>query len=379
MVERLLHSLPIGGGGGGIAKVLPRLDPRGSGKRSGRLRRVKVLVTGATGFLGSWITRAAVQAGHSVRVLVRQTSKRDGLAGVAVETATGNVLDRASLDLALGGVDAVIHAAGSVGQRPRDEKTLYAVNVGGARNVFEAAKARGVRVVHTSSISAIGFAAEPVVMNEEAPYRTQAPPLHYGESKRQGELLALGMAKDGLDVVVLNPGTMFGPGDVYFTSTRMVIEYLRGRLRFVPRGGVSYCDIRDAAKAHVAALTSGKRGERYIVAGHNLTLFDFLAKLSALTGLGGPRRLPPVLPTVLALLSEGVAKIAEHSLEELNRAVVKHGALYNWVDSSKAVSALAYRIRPIEESLADTLRDLLTRGVYPARTEKLRALWEQKP
>jgi dihydroflavonol-4-reductase len=340
---------------------------------------MKILVTGATGFLGSWIAREAVAAGHSVRVLVRRTSKLEGLAGVAVETATGDVVDRATIDLALDGMEAVIHAAGSVGQRPRDEKTLYAVNVGGAKNVLEAAKARGLRVVHTSSISAIGFTPEPVVQDERSPYRTQSPPYHYGESKRQGELVALEMAKNGLDVVVLNPGTMFGPGDVYFTSTRMVLEYLKGRLRFVPRGGVSYCDIRDAARAHVAALTRGQRGERYIVSGHNLTLHDFLGRLSALTGMGGPRRLPQGLATALALLSEGVAKLVPHSLEEVNRAVVKHGALFNWVDSSKAERELGYRIRPLEESLTDTLRDFLARGVFPAKTEKLRALREASP
>jgi len=337
---------------------------------------VKVLVTGATGFLGSWIARELIGAGHSARALVRPTSKLDGLVGTNVENAMGDVLDRPSLDAALTGMDAVIHAAGAVGQRPRDEKTLYAVNVEGARNVLQAAKARGVRLVHTSSISAVGFTAEPVVANEQAEYRTQSPPYPYGESKWQGELLALAMAKDGLDVVVLNPGTMFGPGDVHFTSTRMVLEYLRGRLRLVPKGGVSYCDVRDVAKAHVAALTAGRRGERYIVAGHNLSLFDLLARLSDLTGLGRPGRLPPVLPAALALLSEGVARLVPHGLEEVNRAVVKHGALYNWVDSSRAERELGYRIRPLEESLRSTLKDFLSRGVFPANTDKLRALSE---
>lgn len=340
---------------------------------------MKILVTGASGFLGSTIAREAVAAGHAVRVLLRKTSKADGLRGLAVETVVGDVQDRASVDAALSGIEAVIHAAGSVGQRPRDEKNLYAVNVGGAKNVLEAAKDRGLRVVHTSSISAVGFTTEPTVSNEATPYQSQSPPYHYGESKRQGELLALEMAKDGLDAVVLNPGTMFGPGDVYFTSTRMVVEYLKGRLRFVPAGGASYCDIRDVAKAHVAALSMGERGQRYIVAGHNLTLHDFIARLSALTGLGGPKRLPPFLPTALALLSEGIAKIAEHGLEEVNRVVVKHGALFNWVDSSKAERELGYRIRPLEDSLRDTLRDFLARGVFPAKTEKLRALSEATP
>ncbi|MFN7134495.1 MAG: NAD-dependent epimerase/dehydratase family protein, partial [Myxococcales bacterium] len=254
---------------------------------------MKVLLTGGTGFLGSHVARQLIAAGHRVRGLVRQPRYEGVLKQLDVELAVGDVLDPDSLARAAAGVDAVVHAAGNVGARLRDREQLYRVNVEGTQNVLAAARRAGVRrFVHTSSVVAVGTRTTPERMDEDTAFNAGGTGYHYVDSKRQGEELALQAAQDGFEVVVLNPGTMMGPGDVHLTSTRFVLEYVRGRFRRYPGGGMPYCDIRDVAEAHVAALTRGEPGRRYILAGHDRSFRELLEALHALTGLGEPKPLP---------------------------------------------------------------------------------------
>src|SRR5690606_19654998 len=149
--------------------------------------------------------------------------------GLAPEKIAGNILDPASLDRAMAGVDAVIHTAGNVGTRRRDRDLVHRVNVEGTQNLLAAARRRrGTRLAHTSAVVTIGTRDEPELMDETTEFNAGGTGYHYIDAKRQGELLALEAAKAGLDAVVLNPGTILGPGDVYFTSTRFVIEYAAG-------------------------------------------------------------------------------------------------------------------------------------------------------
>ena len=336
---------------------------------------MKVLLTGATGFLGSEIARELVRQGHTLRVLARATSKLDGLAGVTHERVVGDLLDPASIERALEGMDAVIHAAGSTSARQRDHRMLVQVNVDGTRNLLEAAARRpGLRVVHTSTVGAVGGAPRPVLLDERAKWNLGGLGYHYLDSKRQGEELALARAREGMNLVVVNPGMIFGPGDVYLTSTRYVLEYLRGKNRFAVRGGLSFCDVRDVARAHVAALTQGRPGERYILAGQNLTHREALAALHQLTGLNRPIRMPGALIMAAAGISQALARLRPHGLEDLNLGVARVAKMFLYFDVSKAKRELGYVVRPFDETLRDTLRDLVDRGLYPARTPALAAL-----
>jgi dihydroflavonol-4-reductase len=341
---------------------------------------MKVVLTGGTGFLGSWIARELVAAGHEVRTLVRGTSKLDALRGLPVETVAGDVTDRASMDEAMRGADAVIHCAGNTSARPRDRERVHQVNVVGTRTVMEAALAAGVgRAVHTSSIAAVGASPDPVLLNEDAPWNVGDTGYHYVDSKRAAELAALEAGRAGLDVVVLNPGLILGPGDLFLGSTRPVHEYMVGRMRLYPGGGLSFCDVRDVARAHVAALTLGSPGARYILAGQNRTFGELLAELHRLTDLGRARRLPRALGWTLGALSELVAKLREHPLEEVNRPVLRYGELFAWYDVTRAERALGYTPRPFEETLRDTVVDHLRTGRFPARTTRLEALLAGDP
>jgi dihydroflavonol-4-reductase len=336
---------------------------------------MKVLLTGATGFIGSEIARELVRAGHAVRVLVRKTSKLDGLSGLDLERFVGDINDGASVARALEGQDALIHTAANVSARRRDRDSIYRANVEGTRTVLEAAHARGgkLRVVYTSSVAAVGATETPTLQTESSPWRPGFG-YHYIDAKHQAEQVALDYAKRGLDIVILNPGLVLGPGDVYLGSTRIVLEFLRGRLGWVTNGGLTFCDVREVAKAHVAALAQGRSGERYIVAGMNKTLADALATVARLSGLPAARVAPYPLAWLGALGSEALSLVREHSLEEFNRPVLRYARLFNFTDPAKAQIELGYVVRPFEESVRDTIKDFLARGLIEPRTAELRAL-----
>src|SRR5262249_19743347 len=268
---------------------------------------MKVLVTGATGFLGSEVARELARQGHALRVLVRATSKLDGLAGLEYEKVVGDVLDPASIERALHGVAALIHVAAHTSAPPRGAAQVRAVTVEGTRNVMAAAAVRrGLRVVYTSSVAAVGATKRPRILDENATWDVGGMGYAYVDAKHDAEEIVLGHARAGMNVVILTPGMILGPGDVYITSTRYVLEYLRGRSRFYPRGGLSFCDVREVAKAHVAALTRGRAGERYILAGQNVSHREALETLHRVSG--GPRPLP--LPHPLLWLAAALSQPA---------------------------------------------------------------------
>jgi dihydroflavonol-4-reductase len=336
---------------------------------------MKVLLTGATGFLGSEIARQLVREGHGVRVLVRKTSKLDALAGLPVETFEGDIVDAASVERALEGVDALIHTAGNTSHKARDRELVRRTNIEGTRTVLGAALRRGgLRVVHTSSIAAVGATDEPVLQGEDASWALGGDGYYYGESKREAEDVALELARQGLDVVVLNPGMILGPGDVTLSSTKYVLEYMIGRNRFYPRGGNSFCDVRDVARAHVAALTRGRAGERYIVAGQNFTFRETLDELTRITGLGRAYSVPQAVLFLISLVLDAASRIRRHGLEELNPAIARLARKFFFVDVSKARRELGYTVTPFEETLRDTVKDHLARGLVEAKTPELRAL-----
>jgi dihydroflavonol-4-reductase len=321
---------------------------------------MRTLVTGATGFLGSWITRALSAAGLQPRVLVRDAKRLGSLADLALDVVQGDILDPVSLEQAMRGVDAVIHAAGLVSLRKRDEQALHRVNAQGTRNVLEAAASKRLRVLHTSSIGTLGLTREPVALNES---RVDENRIHlrypYVESKRESEQLAFEFAREGLDVCVLLPGNVLGPGDTNGTSTRLVNGYLEGRLRFYLRGGLSFADVRDVAATYVAALQHARRGEAYLLAGVNLSYGQLLDQLWELTQL--PRALPAPWPMAefSAWWSDLASTFWEHPFEELNSSVIQYGNLFNYCDSSKAARELGYQTRPFADTLRDTVLDLI--------------------
>ncbi len=332
-----------------------------------------VLVTGATGFLGAAICRELLARGHAVRALVRPASGLAGLEGLGVEVVRGDVLDRASVDAALAGCDAVVHAAGL----PRiggDARDVFAVNVRGAELVLAAAlEARVARAVLTSSVSAGGATGTPVVMDESTPGNAESLGIGYFASKLRGERAGLALAARGLPLVVLRPAVVLGPGDTHRSSAEIVVGIARRRLPGWLEGGSSFCDVRDVARGHAEALERGRAGEVYLLGGHNLRVSEMVARVAAIAGVPPPPRIRFPVAWAGALLKEGLAK-ARGRRAAMNRELVRAARRFTFVSSAKAERELGYAIRPFDEMVRDTLRFAIATGRVKPESPQLRAL-----
>jgi dihydroflavonol-4-reductase len=335
---------------------------------------MRVLVTGATGFVGSAVVRELLGHGHAVRALLRPTSPDDNLRSLPVERAEGDVLDRASVRRALRGCDGVVHTAGVVHLRPGDRAALLAVNARGVELVLGAALEAGVRrAVHTSSIAVLGGTDRPRLLDEDAPSNAAQLGIDYFVSKLEGERAALDLARRGLPVVVVRPSFVLGPGDVHRSSAGVVLAIARRRYRLYVRGGVSCCDVRDVAAAHVEALVRGRVGETYVLGGHNVEVEAFARAVARLAGVPAPRRVPYAVAYGAAAAAEVMAR-ARGKRPHLTRQLVRSSHLYTFASSAKAARELSYTMRPLETSVADTLRWFLSRGMLSPETPELAAL-----
>jgi dihydroflavonol-4-reductase len=328
---------------------------------------MRTLVTGATGYLGAKLVRELRRRDRDVRALVRSPAAAARLSGTGVETVEGDVRDAASVERALAGVARVFHMAGVVGHRAADEPRLRAVNVEGARTVLGASARAGVeRVVFTSSVSAVGPAGGPGHPRDEGAWLLDGDDgrgdFRYGRTKAAGEQAALEAAAGGLDVVVTNPGSVIGPGDVNRVSAWPVEEYLRGRLRFTVDGGLSYVDARDVVAGHLLAEEHGRSGERYILTNDdgNLSHRDFFALVGKVTGKA--RRQLHVSPGMLRpILRVGSALRLPLPMDDQELASSTHWWYYT---AAKARAELGFSVRPITETIRDTATWLLEDGYH---------------
>jgi dihydroflavonol-4-reductase len=270
------------------------------------------LVTGGTGFIGANVARELVAAGATVRVLARPGGDRRALAGVKVEIVEGDLLDRASVRRALGGVRSVYHVAADYRLWTPDPAMLYRTNVDGTRVVLEAAAEAGVtRVVHTSSVGAVGIPEDGRPGTEDTPVTLADMVGHYKRSKFLAEQVALGFARRGLPVVIVNPSAPIGPWDVKPTPTgQMIVDFMRGRMLASVDTGLNIVHVRDVARGHLLAAERGTPGERYILGHRDLSLVDIFGILAELTGRRAPRfRVPYAVAWLGAACCETVARV----------------------------------------------------------------------
>lgn len=323
------------------------------------------LVTGATGFVGSNLVELLLAEGWQVRVLRRPTSSPAGLAGLAVEAWEGDVTDPASLRPAMQGCDAVFHAAGVVADYWRqDLERLYRVNVEGTRHVVQAALAAGVpRLVFTSSLAALGFPADAEAVDETHPFNIPPAAYPYGHSKHLAEQEVQAGVAQGLHAVIVNPSVVLGPRDVYGQNSRIVLEVARGRVPWVPPGGANVVDVRDVARGHLLAWQRGRPGERYLLAGHNVTHLELTRQIAALLGVNGPRGVvPPALIGPLAKLLDAANRVRPLPL---SGDVLRMGARFFYADNRKAVAELGLTVTPLEATLRAAIEWLRAAGRLP--------------
>ena len=314
-----------------------------------------VLVTGATGFVGAAVARRLVAAGCEVRALVRANSDRRNLDGLPVTTVTGDLTDPASLDRALAGCRGLFHVAADYRLWVRDPGAMYRTNVEGTRAILLAAANAGVeRTVYTSSVATLGTRADGQPSDEETPATLGEMIGHYKRSKFLAEVAVRKLAQRGVPVVIVNPSTPLGPGDVKPTPTgRMIVNALAGRIPAYVNTGLNVVHVDDVAAGHLLAFEHGTLGERYILGGVNMTLREILAHVARIAGRRAPRlRLPygAVLP--LAYVAEGWARLSgQEPLVTLDGVRLSRTQMF--YSSARAERELGYHSRDVECAFRD--------------------------
>jgi dihydroflavonol-4-reductase len=306
----------------------------------------KVLVTGATGFIGSHVARLLGERGDELRLGVQKDSPEPAIADLDAERVRLEVRDRRSLRRALAGVERVFHCAGVTSVRPADAERLFDVNVGGTKLLMQECLRAGVeRVVYTSSAAAVGPARDGKTADETQLFTAGRLGIPYVNSVHEAEVEALRVAAQGLPLVCVNPAVCFGAGDYLLSSTRLVRSFLLGRIPVYTDGAINVVDVRDAAAGHLLADERGAIGERYLLGGRNFTFDRLFADLGRLSGVHPPVKLPK---GTAAMLGAG-------GRWPLTPAEVR-AASQSWTyRSTKARRELGWRARPHEETLDATV------------------------
>ncbi|HTP13976.1 MAG TPA: SDR family oxidoreductase [Bacteroidota bacterium] len=324
-----------------------------------------VFVTGATGFIGTKLVNALIEKGHTVHALSRSTSNRAGLDHERIKIVEGDILDRGSLERGMKGCTQVYHLAAYAKNWSRDKKVFYDMNVGGMKNVFEAAKSNGVeRLVFTSTIVAFGPTKPGVIGDESMPRITQHYYTEYEETKSIAEAEALKYAASGFPVVIVNPTRVYGPGKLTEGNSvsLMIDQYDRGKVPVLLNKGVNignYVFVDDLVKGHILAMEKGKVGERYILGGENVSLAQVYRMVDEVSG---KKHIQFSLPPSIAMIYANEERLKAEWLglyPQITPGWVDT-FLQDWVYScAKAERELGYVITPFKEGVRQTYEWIL--------------------
>ncbi|MBD89808.1 MAG: hypothetical protein CL940_05695 [Deltaproteobacteria bacterium] len=314
-------------------------------------------VTGGTGFIGAHVVRLLVEAGVRVRVLALESDKAELLDGLDVEIVRGDLETGQGFDELLDGADGLFHLAAIYALYLKDPDLMFRVNVEGTRKLLEAAAAHPVkRVVYTSSIAAVGSRVGRTPADESCVFDPAGIDEVYVLSKAESERVALAAAKD-IDLVAVNPSFPVGPGDINPTPTgRLVHDVARGRLPVRISGGLNLVDVRDVAQGHLLAYERGRRGERYLLSGTNMTLDDFMERTCAVVGRSAPRLRVPDAAVHGAAACLGAAARLTGISPMLTPASARYTVgKYLFFTNQKAREELGFTCRAPEETLRDAI------------------------
>ena len=360
---------------------------------------MKVLVTGATGFIGGNLAHELCARGYEVRALVRPGSSVLTIEDTSVERVEGDILDRESVSRAASGCRAVFHCAAAYTFWSKDPQGVRRANVEGTVNVLQCAAAAGAeRIVYTSTVSTIGMPSctcplpirervrvgvktpgcKTCLGNEETKLAPHSLYGHYKQSKFEAEQEAMRLAADGIPVVVVNPTAPVGPWDVKPTPTgKIVLDFMRGRIPAYLATGLNLVDVADVSAGHILALERGQIGERYILGNRNVTLKEMFGMLSRITGRPAPRvRLPYWLVVGAGYMEQAIRSLplrgrVRVGVNERPPNIPVEGVLASkkpaWVSSQRAVQELALPQSPVERALEQAVEWFAAHGYADPR------------
>ena len=331
---------------------------------------MRVFLTGATGFVGSHVARAFAERGAKQRLLVRPTSTLAGLEGMQdVQLVRGDLRQVSELRSAMQGCDALVHVAADYRLWVRDPDAMYAANVDATRDLLRVAGEVGIkRVVYTSSVATMGFKSDGSIVDEETPVSLAEMIGHYKRSKFLAEQVAIEAARRGQHVMILNPTTPIGGGDVKPTPTgRIVVDFLNRRFPAYVDTGLNLVDVEEVARMHVIALDRGRPGERYILGGENLSLKQILDRMSAITGLPSPtRKVPHAVAMLFAFFDEWITGRIRGREPRATVEAVRMGRKIMFANSSKAERELGFKVMPVYGAMRQAIGWFVDHGYAPA-------------
>ncbi len=318
-----------------------------------------VLITGASGFIGSAVLRRLLAEGAAVRALVRPASDRRNLDGLDVEVVTGDLGDRDSLARAVRGCEALFHVAADYRLWTRDADAMMRTNIGGSRDIVRAATEAGVaRIVYTSSVATLGLNADGSPADEDTEVTLSDMIGPYKQSKFMAEEDVRRLAhRHGAPVVIVNPSTPAGPRDIKPTPTgRMIVEAASGRMPAFVDTGLNIVHVDDVAHGHLLAWRRGGIGQRYVLGGDNMALSDILAGIARAAGRRPPRiRIPHGAVMPIAYLAEAWTRITGGTEPFVTVDGIRMARKKMYFSSGKAERALGYRHRPAAAALGDAV------------------------
>ncbi|HEX3435476.1 MAG TPA: hopanoid-associated sugar epimerase [Pseudacidobacterium sp.] len=333
---------------------------------------MKVFVTGSTGFVGSHVAKALAKEGAHLRLLVRKNSNMANLSGMhappSFATITGDLLEPELLRPGISGCDYVFHVAADYRLWVRNPKQMYAANVDGTRELLRIAREEGVkRVIYTSSVATMGFKSDGTIVDENTPVSLEDMVGHYKRSKFLAEQEALKAAYDGQEVMILNPTTPVGTGDIKPTPTgRIIVDFLNKKFPAYVDTGLNLVDVDEVVRAHLAAITKGTPGERYILGGENLTLKQILDKMSAITGLPSPTtKVPHLVALIFAFFDETITGRILGKEPRATIEAVRMGRKKMFASSAKAVRELGFQQVPVYQALRTAIDWFRANGYAP--------------
>lgn len=318
---------------------------------------MKALITGGAGFLGGKLATALLEKGHSVRLLLRDPKAASRWQNSPATISVGDLFDAESLERACEGMDWVFHTAGVISYNPQKADLMFRTNVLGTEAIAKAARNQGVkRFIHTSSTAAIGVNEDPQVrMTEDTPFNARRLGLAYFDTKYDAERILLQEVERGLDAVIVNPGSLLGPGDTRRYEKGYAGLIYKYKPPFLFHGGINFVDVNDVVNGHLLAIQKGRTGERYLLGGENLTYGELIIRVNHILGRKSPRHYMP--KKMMGVLAESLRVlnffgVDIHMTPELVRQV---SSWYLFVDSRKAERELGYAPRRIDQAISSTI------------------------
>lgn len=324
----------------------------------------EVLVTGATGFLGKHLTKDLISKGHRVTILARKTSNLDEYRKLPINIHFGDITNRLDLLQASQNKDTVYHLAGYIAYKRSDRPMMNKINIDGTANVIDACVTNKVnKLLHLSSVVTIGANFKPKPIDEDFQFNLGKYNLGYFETKREAERLVVeAVEHNGLNAYMINPSTIYGPGDATKGSRKTQVKVAKGKFKLYPPGGVNVVYVNDVINAIDLCLANGQPGRRYIISGDNLyikELFQIIAETAKVPPPNIP--IPRIMLTSLGAFGDLIRKFGAETSLSSETAVT--ASLYHWFSNERAKKELGFQPTPAKTAIQESVSWMIENGL----------------